>query len=57
MYTDDIKLFSKNEKDLKTLKQIIRIYRQDIGMDYGTEKCAYNEDFLKQLVDRIGQPN
>ena len=29
MYMDDIKLFAKNEKDLKTL---ILSYSQDIGM-------------------------
>ena len=38
---DDIKLFAKkDEKELKTLIQIIRIYSQDIGMEFGIEKCA-----------------
>ena len=40
MYMDDIKLFAKNEKELKTLIHIIRIYSQDIGMEFGIEKCA-----------------
>ena len=30
MYIDDIKLFAKNEKELETLIQTIRIYSQDI---------------------------
>ena len=34
---DDIKLFAKNEKELKTVIHKIRIYSQDIGMEYGIE--------------------
>ena len=40
MYMDDIKLFAKNKKELETLKYAIRIYSQDIGMEFGIEKCA-----------------
>ena len=40
MYMDDIKLFSKNEKELATLIHAVRIYSQDIGMEFGIEKCA-----------------
>ena len=40
MYMDDIKLFVKNEKELETLIHTIRIYSQDIGMEFGIEKCA-----------------
>ena len=40
MYMDDIKLFAKNEKELKILIHASRIYRQDIGMEFGIEKCA-----------------
>ena len=32
---DDTKIFAKNEKELKTLIQIIRIYSQNIGMGAG----------------------
>ena len=39
-YMDDIKLFAKNEKELETLIRAVRIYSQDIGMEYGIEKCA-----------------
>ena len=38
MYMDDIKLFAKNEKE--TLIHVVRIYSQDIGMEFGIEKCA-----------------
>ena len=40
MYMDDIKLFAKNENELKTLIQTVRIYSQDIGIEFGIEKCA-----------------
>ena len=37
---DDIKLFAKNEKELETLIDAVRMYSQDIGMELGIEKCA-----------------
>ena len=40
MYMDNIKLFMKNEKELESLTQIIRIYCQDIGIEFGIDKCA-----------------
>ena len=40
MYMDDIKLFAKNEKELETLIHAVRIYSQDIGMEFAIEKCA-----------------
>ena len=40
MYMDDIKLLAKNEKELETLIHTFRIYSQDIGMEFGREKCA-----------------
>ena len=40
MYMDDIKLFAKNERELETLIDAVRIYSQDIGMEFGIEKCA-----------------
>ena len=40
MYTDDIKLFGKNEKELEILIQTEIVCSQDIGMEFGIEKCA-----------------
>ena len=40
MYTDDIKLLAKNEKEMEALIHAVRIYIQDIGMEFGIEKCA-----------------
>ena len=40
MYVDDMKLFPQNEKEFETLIQTLRIYSQDIEMEFGIEKCA-----------------
>ena len=37
---NDIKLFAKNKNELETLIQAVRIYSQDIGMEYDIEKCT-----------------
>ena len=37
MYMDDIKLFAKKEKERETLKHTVRIYSQNIGMEFGIE--------------------
>ena len=40
MYMEGIKIFDKNEKEQETLSKDIRIYSQDIGIEFGIEKCA-----------------
>ena len=40
MYLDEIKLFAKIEKELETLIHTVRIYNQDIGVEFGWEKCV-----------------
>ena len=40
MYMDDIKLFANNEKQLETLIHSVRIYSEEIGMEFGKEICA-----------------
>ena len=37
---NDINIFTKNEKELATLIQAIRIYIKIIEMKFGIEKCA-----------------
>ena len=37
MYMDYIKLFAKNEKDLETLIHVVRIYSQNIRMEFVIE--------------------
>ena len=40
MYKDDIKLFSKNQKEFETLIHAGRKYSHDIGMEFGLKKSA-----------------
>ena len=37
---DNMKIFDQNEKELVFLIQTIRIFSQDIGMEFGIEKCT-----------------
>ena len=55
MYMDDIKLFAKNEKELETLIHTVRIYSQDIGIEFGIEKCAtlVMKSGKRHITDRI----
>ena len=58
MYMDDIKLFAKNEKELETLIHGVRIYSQDIGIEFGIEKCAMLDmkSGKRHLTDGIELP-
>ena len=40
---DDIKLFAKNENEFETQIQVVRIYSDNIGMEFDTEKFAIME--------------
>ena len=59
MYTDDIKLFAKNEKELETLIHAVRIYSQDTGMEFGIEKCTMlvMKSVKRHLTDGMELPN
>ena len=56
---DDIILFAKNEKELETLIHAVRIYSQDIGMEFGIEKCAMfvMKSGKRHMADRMELPN
>ena len=59
MYMDDIKLFAKNEKELESLIQTVRIYSQDIGMEFDMEKCAMlvMKSGKRHITERVELPN
>ena len=40
LFMDDLKLYSQSEKGLDSLVQTVRAFSEDIGMEFGTEKCA-----------------
>ena len=37
---DGLKLFTSNEKSLELLIQIVRVFSNDIEIEFGVEKCA-----------------
>ena len=59
MYMDGFKLFAKNEKEQESLIQTVRIYIQDIGMEFGIEKYAMlvMKSGKRHLTDGMEQPN
>ena len=40
LFMNDLKLYSKSEKALDSLIQTIRIFSEDIGMQFGIDKCV-----------------
>ena len=38
---DDLNLYAKNEKDLESFVQIVQIFEDDTGMDFGIDKNHY----------------
>ena len=59
IYMDVIKVFTKNEKELETLIQTIRIYSQDRGMEYGIEKSTMLKmrNRKRESTEKIELPN
>ena len=59
MYMDDIKLFSTNERELETMTRTVRIYSQDIGMEFGIEKYTIliMKSGKRHLTEGIEQSN
>ena len=59
MYMVDIKLFPKNEKELETLIHAVRVYSQDIGIEFGIEKGAklVMKIGKRHITDRMELPN
>ena len=37
---DDLNLYAKNEKVLYSLVQTVRVFSNDIGMQFGLDKCV-----------------
>ena len=58
---DNIKIFVKNEKELETLIQAIRIYCRNIRIEFGIEKCTIlimkseEKETTEGLVLQIGK--
>ena len=40
LFMDDLKLYGKNEKQVDTLVNTVRVFSKDIGMKFQISKCA-----------------
>ena len=40
LFMDDLKLYSRSKKGLDSLVQKVHVFSEDIGMEFGIEKCA-----------------
>ena len=61
MYMYDIKLFAKYERELENLIQTVRIYSQDIGMEFCIETCPMliiksRKRHMTEGIDRPTKP-
>ena len=51
---DDLKLSSRNEKELDSLVQTIRIFSKNIGIKFGVEKYAMLVTEKGKIVKSVG---
>ena len=51
---DDLKLYSRSEKGLDSLVQTVRVFSEDIGMEFDVEKCAMLVMEKGKIVKSVG---
>lgn len=54
LFMDDLKLYSRKEERLDSLVQTVRIFSEDIGMEFGIEKCAMLVLDKGKIVKSVG---
>ena len=54
LFRDHLKLYSRSEKGLDSLEQIVRVFSEDIGMEFGIEKCAMLVMEKGKIVKSVG---
>ena len=59
VFMDDLNLYGRSEKGLDSLVQAARLFREDIGMEVGIEKCAMLVMEKGKIVKSVGieKPN
>ena len=50
-YMDDLKLYAKNDKESEGLLSTVKQFSDDIGMEFGLDKCA-KATFIKGKLTR-----
>ena len=51
---NDLKLYSRSEKGLDSLVQTVRVFSEDIGMEFGIEKCPMLVMETGKIVKSVG---
>ena len=51
---DDLKLYSRSEKRLDSSVQTVRVFSEDIGMEFGIGKCAMLVMEKGKIVKSVG---
>ena len=54
LFMHDLKLYSRSEKGLDSLVQTVRVFSEDIGMEFGIEKCAMLVMEKGKIVKSVG---
>ena len=54
LFMDDLKLYSRSEKGLDSFVQIVCVFSEDIGMEFGIEKCAMLVMEKGKIVKSVG---
>ena len=54
LFMDDFKLYSRSEKRLDSLLQTVRVFSEDIRMDFGNERCAMLVMEKGKIVKSVG---
>ena len=54
LFMDDLKLYSRSEKGLDSLEQTVRVFSEDIGIEFGIEKFAMLVMEKGKIVKSIG---
>ena len=50
----DLKLYSRRERGLDSLVQIVHVFSEDIGMEFDIEKCAMLVMEKGKIVKSVG---
>ena len=54
LFIDDLKLHRRSEKRLDYLVQTVRVFSEDIGMEFGIGKCAMLVMEKRKIVNSVG---
>ena len=54
LFIDDLKLYSRSKKGLDSLAQTVRVFSEDIRMEFGKEKCAMLVMEKGRIVKSVG---